>query len=367
MSTPTDPTRPRGAWRLGSIAGVPLYLSSTWLLGVLGIFAIVMWQIAPLASDPVTSIGLAATVVVVLGVSVLIHESCHALAARAVGFVVCNILLTFWGGATSFAAYRPRPGTTALVGLAGPLANFVLAGAGALLLPLAGPGYPTSAVAAVVWINLALGIFNVLPGLPLDGGQAVAGLAWAMTGSHTTGIRVAAWTGRAVALGATAYLVLPQLASGSFDAVGIVWSLMIGVILWMWAGAALGNAKARAAFDAVPVARVAQPAVAISANAPLGLASQSAAGCAMVIMDGSRSVSVVAGVPLDPAYINQPVGHFGLPTIPRPVRLVADQPVTDAAIAMGTQRQTVIPVLLDGNLYILGMPDIEAAVTGGRG
>ena len=150
---------------------------------------------------------------VLLGLSVLVHELAHAGAARAFGWQVREIRLTLMGGHTTFDAAREAPGRSALVSLAGPAANLVLALLGAILLGSLDPGgLPRLVVELVTTANLLVGAFNLLPGLPLDGGRVVESLVWAVTGSETRGTVVAAWCGRVISVLVVlwAQIILPK-------------------------------------------------------------------------------------------------------------------------------------------------------------
>lgn len=152
---------------------------------------------------------------VLLGLSVLVHELAHAGAARAFGWQVREIRLTLMGGHTAFDAAREAPGRSALVSLAGPAANLVLALLGAILLRSLEPGgLPRLVVELVTTANLLVGAFNLLPGLPLDGGHAVAALIWRISGSRRAGVRTAAVLGGLVAAALVARLLLPGRVPG---------------------------------------------------------------------------------------------------------------------------------------------------------
>ncbi|QPT53446.1 site-2 protease family protein [Rothia kristinae] len=152
---------------------------------------------------------------VLLGLSVLVHELAHAGAARAFGWQVREIRLTLMGGHTAFDAAREAPGRSALVSLAGPAANLVLALLGAILLGSLDPGgLPRLVVELVTTANLLVGAFNLLPGLPLDGGHAVAALIWRISGSRRAGVRTAAVLGGLVAAALVLRLLLPGRAAG---------------------------------------------------------------------------------------------------------------------------------------------------------
>ena len=125
-----------------------------------------------------------------------------------------RIVLTLMGGHTTFGTGRVSPLSAAVVSLAGPVVNLVLAGAGTAALVLApdrgaGPGW--ALLQLLVFANGILGLFNLLPGLPLDGGRVVEAVVWRFTGSEPRGTVVAAWLGRGIAAAVVAWIVLQQL------------------------------------------------------------------------------------------------------------------------------------------------------------
>ncbi|HYJ28454.1 MAG TPA: site-2 protease family protein, partial [Nocardioides sp.] len=124
---------------------------------------------------------------------------------------------------------------------AGPLANLALAavgGAAAAVLP-----WPASRFAWLfMFLNLLLAGFNLLPGLPLDGGQLVQSLVWAVSGRRDLGLVVAGWCGRLLAVGVALWYVVKPIAEGSSDLFGIGLGLVMAWILWSGATAALRRA-----------------------------------------------------------------------------------------------------------------------------
>ncbi|MBX7557511.1 site-2 protease family protein, partial [Streptomyces sp. tea 10] len=206
--------RPRGV-RLGLLLGVELLLYRTWILiaGLtLVMYGPVLWRLDPELGwlNLLLALGFA----VGLALSVLVHELAHALAGRAAGWPVTRIVLTLMGGHTAFGSVRTTPLPTALVSLAGPLSNVVLAalGTGVLFVTAdspAGPGW--ALVQLLILANWILGLFNLLPGLPLDGGRVVEAIVWALTRSEAKGTTVAAWCGRGIAILTVAWLLWAQV------------------------------------------------------------------------------------------------------------------------------------------------------------
>ncbi|HSN38243.1 MAG TPA: site-2 protease family protein, partial [Arthrobacter sp.] len=160
---------------LGRIAGIPVILAYSWF--VIAAFTVIVYGPVLQANDPELGIGayvVAFAYAVLLLISVLVHELAHALTAKIYHWPSEKIVLNLWGGHTQFESFTASPGRSVVVALAGPAANLVLAAGGWLVLT----GGELTGVAGIlanifVWANLLIGIFNVLPGLPLDGGRLV--------------------------------------------------------------------------------------------------------------------------------------------------------------------------------------------------
>ena len=123
-------------------------------------------------------IGIAAAGAVVFLAGLLAHELAHALVARHYGMPVQRITLWMLGGMTELGGEPPSPRADALVAAAGPATSLVLGGGFAGLAWLAGGGLLGSALAWLAVVNVFLGVFNLLPGAPLDGGRLLRALLW---------------------------------------------------------------------------------------------------------------------------------------------------------------------------------------------
>ncbi len=255
MSSPGETTvrRPRRA-RLATVGGVPVLVSPSWLV----VAAVVTFLFADVTSRQTglapgaASFAVAFALAVLLAVSVLVHEAAHAVAARAFGLEVSEVVVDLWGGHTSLG--RPQsPGASAAVSVVGPLANLVLALlAEAARRQLVGPEPgPVAAVASFLLLgtavsNLLVGVFNLVPGLPLDGGRVLEALVWKVTGDQDTAGIVAAWAGRVVAVGLVALVLLPPLLRGSLPStVTLVWVGLVALFLWRGASASLVTSRFR--------------------------------------------------------------------------------------------------------------------------
>jgi Zn-dependent protease len=290
---------------LGRIAGIPVYLAWSWFL----ITAVIVMLAGPRLAGQLPGLGAAAYAVglgyaLLLALSVLVHELAHGLSARAAGWPASRIVLTLWGGHTQFGAFSPGPGRSLAVALAGPAANFLLALAGWLLTDALRP-YPVAWLLAdmFVWVNVVVGVFNVLPGLPLDGGRIVESAVWKATGNQHRGTVAAGWGGRLIAVAMVAAVFgLPMLNGASPDWVTIIIAFAVGAFLWSGATAAIRSAQLRMRLPDISAGRLQQPAVVV----PVGTTADQARhllairpGTALLLAgSGGRAESVVDGAAL---------------------------------------------------------------------
>lgn len=275
--SPVGPPRRSRGVRLGRVLGVEVRLDRSWfLIAALTVvmYGPVLWRVYPGLGwlNLVVAFGFA----VGLAVSVLVHELAHAAAGRRAGWPVDRIVLTLMGGHTSFGTVRTRPLPTALVSLAGPLANVALAVLGQVLLGAApaGAAGPWWALAQLLVIaNWVLGLFNLLPGLPLDGGRVVEAVVWAVTGTEWRGTAVSAWCGRGIAALLVLWLVWTQ--QWRQPAVLVV-SLLVVAFIVAGAGQALRQARLLGRLDAVRAEEIARPAMEFTPTTPLSLVDATA-------------------------------------------------------------------------------------------
>ena len=275
MTSPAAPTRSPGL-RLGTIAGAPVYLGRSWfvLAGILVIGAGITLN----RLGAISYLVGAAYAVLLLG-SVLVHEIAHALAARSRGMQVKEVTADFLGGHTSFVTSSGSPGTSAIVAVAGPLANLLIAAAAwPLQLWLAGqPGLQIAAL--VLWglalVNVFLAVFNLLPGMPLDGGQLVMALVWKVTGRAHRGWTVAGYLGQVLAVGVVAWvLVRPLFLDGRIPRLWeVAWVVLLFRSMWQGASAAKLRGVVLRALTGRSAADVATPVTYLLPSTPVGSAA----------------------------------------------------------------------------------------------
>ena len=225
----------RGSFTIGSIAGVRIGLHPSWLvIAFLITYSLAVGDLPDRFRgwEPILYWVVAAGVALLFFASVLAHELSHALVARRYGIEVKDITLFIFGGAASLEGDARTPGQEALIAFAGPLSSLVI---GAVLIGI-GLVWPQEQVLALIgWlavINLSLGVFNLLPGFPMDGGRILRALIWKVRGDPEVATRNAAAVGRLVG-----YLLIGVGAVIAFQGIllGGIWLALIG---WFIATAA---------------------------------------------------------------------------------------------------------------------------------
>ncbi|MBM5808730.1 MAG: site-2 protease family protein [Cyanobacteria bacterium M_surface_9_m1_291] len=224
-------------WTLLKVRGIPLRIHPSWFV-ILLLATLAFQQHYSRALDPAPAEpqrwALALITAVLLFVSVLLHELGHSLVALAQGVKVRSITLFLLGGVASVERECNTARGALLVAAAGPAVSLLLAVA--LLASTHSAAHLSPALGAMVGelggLNLVLALFNLLPGLPLDGGLIVKALVWQVTGSQRKGLEVANASGRflaylAIGLGT----VLLLRGSG----IGGAWLILLG---WFGLGAA---------------------------------------------------------------------------------------------------------------------------------
>lgn len=235
----------RAAKTLFRVSGVPVRVDVSWLL-IAGLVAFVFTtQFRMLLGDLGTGVvTLAAAVAALLFfASLLAHELGHALASVARGIPVLGVTLFLLGGVTeSTAEARTAKDEFVVVGI-GPYISLVLAGVfGLLFVPLQQYRVLAAVTGYLAWINLALAVFNVLPGYPLDGGRLLRSLLWMATGSPHRATRWAARVGQVFAVVLMGLGALTFTRAGGFSG---VWEVLIGGFLLRGATEAHRHAAVR--------------------------------------------------------------------------------------------------------------------------
>lgn len=231
---PTRRALPRRGIPLLRVAGFDVRLDYSWFL----IFALVLVSLSAgylpgeHPGQPVLAYWLAGGAATLLFfVSIVVHEISHAIVARIAGIHVSGITLFLFGGVSELDEEASTPKDEFRIAIVGPLTSFALAALfwGAhRVLPEGVPVLAKAVVLYLAWINAALGIFNLLPGFPLDGGRVLRALAWWKSGSLRSATRVAADAGKGLAVG---LMLLGGLQIFAGALLGGLWLVFIGMFL----------------------------------------------------------------------------------------------------------------------------------------
>lgn len=188
---------------LGRILGIPVGLDYSWFL----IFVLLTWsfavsyypqEFADWSQATYWIVG--AATAIMLFVSVLIHELGHSVIAMQYKIAIRNITLFLFGGVAQIATEPPSASSEFWIAIAGPITSFLLAGVFYFFEPVASVYSPLlGLVKYLAYINLALVVFNLIPGFPLDGGRVFRALVWGITGNLRKATVIAAGVGRFIA------------------------------------------------------------------------------------------------------------------------------------------------------------------------
>lgn len=231
-----------GNIRVGNLFGIPFYINPSWFF-VLGLITLTyggeLSQFPQLTGIMPWLLGFLAAIL--LFASVVAHELGHSFVAIAQGIEVKSITLFLFGGLATLGRESKTPLEAFLVAIAGPLVSLLLFGIFLIIGLNISLNAPLAAILSLLaYINLALGLFNLIPGLPLDGGNILKAIVWQVTGNPNKGVLFASRFGQffgwlAIVIGALSILGISQF--GSF------WTLLIGIFLLQNAGFSAQSAK----------------------------------------------------------------------------------------------------------------------------
>ncbi|MCZ6649345.1 MAG: site-2 protease family protein [Acidobacteria bacterium] len=241
-----------------TVAGIPITVDLSWFV----IFFLVTWSAGdlfrlwlPQASLPLV-LGLGGVAALLLFASVLLHELSHSLVALMKGLKVEGITLFIFGGVSQMAREPDTPTDEVQIAIAGPALSFALSGMclavylGSLPLGME----PVSALFLYLClVNLALGIFNLVPAFPLDGGRVLRAWFWHESRSFTGATIAAARVGRTLAI---TLMVLGLLLALSTATLSGLWWVLIGIFLHRAASSSGEHARFKESLDGITVADV---------------------------------------------------------------------------------------------------------------
>jgi Zn-dependent protease/CBS domain-containing protein len=349
-----------GSFRLGKIAGIDIYAHLSWFI----VLVLLTWSLAsgwfvqlfPGWSTPTYWIT-AFISALLLFVCVLLHELAHSLVAQVHELAVKNITLFIFGGVATIEEEMKRPGIEFQIAVMGPITSLCLAAIAFLLAwPFRGGTSPTEAVLDYLAAsNFLLGVFNLIPGLPLDGGRVLRSIAWKITGNIQKSTRIASYAGQAMAF-VFILLGLAAFFTGSFF--NGLWSIFIGWFLLNAAQTANTQTLLQNTLQGVPVDKVMNPRpVAVPANislqklvdeyfVPQGL--QAAPVAQGEYLAGLITLTDIARVGRE-RWAYTPVGHV-MRLLEQVYVTTPEQPLHDLLEVMVTRGINQIPVVQDGRL-----------------
>ncbi|MFF5406388.1 site-2 protease family protein [Streptomyces misionensis] len=315
---PRRPKEPGGGILMGRPFGVPVYVAPSWFL----VAALITWVFGGQLDRVLPQLGAARYLVslffaVAFYASVLVHELAHTVAAIRFKLPVRRIQLQFFGGVSEIEKEAETPGREFVLAFVGPLLSLVLAGVFYLAMKPVQPGtVPGILLAGLMVSNLIVAIFNLLPGLPLDGGRMLRAVVWKITGKPMSGTVAAAWVGRALAVAVLIGLPLLNssgaLGGGNQDTGGMdtvtdaLLAAILAAIIWTGAGNSLRMARLREHLPELRARTLTRRAVPVETDTPLSeaLRRANAAGArALVVVDADGHPlslvreSAIVGVP----------------------------------------------------------------------
>ncbi|MER7735005.1 site-2 protease family protein [Streptomyces erythrochromogenes] len=292
---------PGGGLLMGRPFGVPVYVSPSWFL----VAALITWVFGDQLDRVLPDLGPVRYLVslffaVAFYASVLVHELAHTVAALRFKLPVRRIQLQFFGGVSEIEKESETPGREFVLAFVGPLLSLLLAGGFYLGMKAVDPAtVPGVLLAGLMISNLLVAAFNLLPGLPLDGGRMLRAVIWGITGKPMAGTVAAAWAGRALAVAVLLGLPLlthtgvlgnrPQEIGGMDTVMDALLAAILAAIIWTGAGNSLRMARLREHLPELRARSLTRRAIPVENATPLSEAlrrANEAGARALVVVDG---------------------------------------------------------------------------------
>jgi Zn-dependent protease len=240
--------------------GIPVLVNLSWFLILIFVTSYLALNIYPNAAfaagspyhnDRVLHWAMAIASGIVFFGSILLHEIAHSIVALRQGIPVKSITLFMFGGVSEITGDPRRPRHEFLMAVAGPLTSLLIAGVFLVAWFLTGFADDTPVGIVVEWLfvmNLALALFNMAPGFPMDGGRVLRSIVWGITGNSIRATRVATLSGRSIGY---SLMIIGALAFfGMFQD----WDIMpLNGILFVFLGLYLENAARQSWFQALAI------------------------------------------------------------------------------------------------------------------
>jgi Zn-dependent protease len=375
---PSSEHQPPGSVRIGRVAGVAVYVRASWVI----IAVVIAILLEPRVDEVQPGLGAwkyAAGFVfaALLYGAILLHEMSHAVVAQRLGLQVRSISLHFLGGSTEIEGESRTAGEEFKIAVVGPLTSVAIGLAALGLLQLDPSGLTRLALEGIAGSNLVIGVLNLVPGLPLDGGRVLKSAVWRIGGNVHRGTIVAAWGGRVVGglvlLYPVALRLFAETAPSTYE---YVFAFIMASFLWSGATASLMNARLRLRLPALQARSLARRAVAVPDDLPVSeavrRAQDAAAGGIVTQASNGTLVSIVSETALlalpDERRPWVPVSSVSR-TLAAGLVLPADLGGEDLIRAMSrTPAAEYVLVEPDGSLYgLLVTADVDTAFEAGAG
>ncbi|MBD8869518.1 site-2 protease family protein [Nocardioides sp. MJB4] len=274
------------------MAGVDVLITPSWFL-IAALLAIVL---APIVERSQPGLGpwryLAGfAFAVLLYLSVLLHEASHAVMAQRFGHPVSSITLHFLGGMTAIEGESRRPREEFWIAVVGPLTSIAVGVVSWLAWQVLPGGLIGLAVGGLAAANLLVGVLNLVPGLPLDGGRVLKAGVWSLSGNMHRGTIAAGWGGRLTAVAVLAWPLLGERLFGTRpQLVDYLLVFVIALFLWTGATAAMQGARMRRELPSLVARDLARRTLAVPGDLPVAEAvrrAQEAGAGGIVTVSGS--------------------------------------------------------------------------------
>ena len=276
--------------------GIPVHVSPYWFI-IAGVFIVIYANdLSNSLQGTTTRYVVAAAFVILLYASVLVHELSHSVVARGFGLPVRRILLYPLGGISEIDREAPTPGREFAIAAAGPALSLLLGAFGWGLSQVVTVGVTGALIRQLMFANIIVGLFNLLPGLPLDGGRMLRAAIWLFTKKPNSATIAAAWIGRILALGLLAIPFFTGGLSGG-DMVSTVWVIVIAGFMWTGATQSIKATRFRERLPALQARRLGRRTISVSAGTPLAeavrLADEANARAIVVVDHENKPIAIV--------------------------------------------------------------------------
>jgi Zn-dependent protease len=297
LGAPAERNDP-GALRVGSIGGIDVMVRSSWLL----VAALMSSVVAPGIERVAPGLGpwkyvAGVAFAVLLTLSLLLHEISHALMAKHYGIGVRSITLHFIGGVTAIDGEPATPKQEFVISAVGPITSLGIGGVALAMWQVTPDGLLAFVVGGLAGANLIIGAFNLVPGMPLDGGRVLRAAVWKATGDPHRGTAAAGWAGRVVAVLVLLFPVILLALDRQVSTIDFVLALVFGWFLWVAASSSIASARVRSRLPALKARALARRTLSLPEELPLAEALRQAhaahAGSIVTVDSSGSAVGVV--------------------------------------------------------------------------